>query len=225
MFEGFSPSGGYAGNTPGQVALRQRGGSYPSTVRRVRFRAKLKRGVDIVAAGMALLVTAPLLLTIWLLVKSTSRGPGIFWSRRIGRHGTIFEMPKFRTMTSSSIILSREIATAQDIEVTALGAFLRKTSLDELPQLWSVLRGQMSLIGPRPLLVSDIANAERAKFPVIYSVRPGMSGLAQVKGRNSVPPRRKARYDAFYARELSLRHDLRILQKTVIILFNPRIIR
>ena len=118
-----------------------------------RFQAlypAMKRGMDIIVSGTALLLVTPLLLVLFALVRVTSRGPAVFWSARTGYQGESFMMPKLRTMTQCSKVMSREDAVMSDVSVTRLGHILRKTSLDELPQLWCVLRGDMSLIGPRP---------------------------------------------------------------------------
>ncbi|WP_267129077.1 sugar transferase [Terricaulis silvestris] len=152
---------------------------------------------------------------IWTAVISTSRGPAIHHSSRVGRHGRIFLMPKFRTMNSDAPVCAREALQGSEQRITRVGKFLRRTGLDELPQLLCVLSGEMSLIGPRPLLADDPGASERTKFPGALEVRPGISGLAQVSGRNSVPARRKARLDAFYARANSLGFELVLLVRTI----------
>jgi O-antigen biosynthesis protein WbqP len=171
---------------------------------------------------MLLTLTAPLLLAIWLLVVATSAGPGLYWSRRVGQHGKIFNMPKFRTMSIEAPQAPREALCCADDHITWLGAILRRTSLDELPQLWCILRGDMSFIGPRPLMPDDPAALARRHFPDSFEVRPGLSGLAQVSGRNGVTPRRKARLDAFYARRSSPGLDLRIVVLTLLIVVSGR---
>lgn len=175
----------------------------------------LKRIIDVVSASILLLMLAPLMCIVFIAVKLTSNGPGLFWSTRVGLNGQPFNMPKFRTMTIESKLMSREIATDSDIKLTKIGNLLRKSSLDELPQLWNVLRGDMSLIGPRPLLVNDHAEGERSQRPEIYNVKPGITGLAQVNGRNYVTPRNKSRYDAFYAERVCMILDAKIAIKTV----------
>jgi O-antigen biosynthesis protein WbqP len=178
----------------------------------------LKRAIDFVAALTFFVLLLPLMAGLWLAVRLTSKGPGLFWSERVGRNGKVFRMPKFRTMTVCSKVLSRELAGENDCKMTPIGDFLRRTSLDEIPQFWSVLLGHMSLIGPRPVLPQDKAAALRASCDYTLSVRPGITGLAQVNGRNFVSPRRKARYDAFYAREMCLMLDAKILLATIGIL-------
>lgn len=173
----------------------------------------LKRAFDVIAAAIALIVLAPVMLTIWLLVIGTSSGPALHMSPRVGRHGRLFTMPKFRTMAQGSPSCARESLDCEE-QITPVGKLLRRTGLDELPQLACILTGEMSFIGPRPLLADDPAVSERAKFPRVLGVRPGLSGLAQVSGRNLLSPRRKARLDALYARTASLWLDIVLLVRT-----------
>jgi len=174
-----------------------------------------KRPADILASGAGLVFLAPLILIAWLAVKLTSPGPGIFWSDRVGFAGRTFRMPKLRSMTVDAPHQPRE-ASGAGAHITAVGAFLRRTSIDELPQLWSVLIGDMSLIGPRPLMPTDPATYVRAhRFPGVLHVRPGITGLSQVNGRNHVRARRKARYDLHYARRCSAALDIYILRRTI----------
>lgn len=134
-------------------------------------------------------------------------------------------MPKLRTMTQCSKVMSRESADAGDISVTRLGNILRKSSLDELPQLWCVLKGEMSLIGPRPLLVNDRLAEQRRARPEIFNVKPGITGLAQVNGRNFISMRNKVRYDAFYAERVCLFLDAKILYRTVGTVLNVKLVQ
>ena len=178
----------------------------------------MKRAVDVVVSALALIgLTVPLLF-IWVAVKLTSPGPGLFWSDRVGRNGKIFKMPKFRTMTVCSRVVSRETAASGDITLTPIGEFLRKTSLDELPQFFSVLVGDMSLIGPRPVLPDDEASGLRSVCERTMKIRPGITGLAQIKGRNFVSPRQKARYDSFYAQKMCAIFDFKIIGETLKVL-------
>ena len=194
----------------------------------VRFQAlypDVKRILDILVSGLALVFMAPLLLLLCLLVKITSRGPALFWSERTGYKGQPFMMPKLRTMTEGSKIMSRESADNNDISVTPIGHILRKCSLDELPQLWCVFKGEMSLIGPRPLLVHDRAADQRRARPQIYDVKPGITGLAQVNGRNFISMRNKVRFDAFYADRVCLFLDAKILYRTVGTVLNFKLVQ
>lgn len=182
----------------------------------------LKRLLDALVAASALFLLAPLMLLIWALVASSSQGPGLFWSRRVGRDGKLFWMPKYRTMAAGAPLSPREVLWQADDHITPLGAFLRRSALDELPQLFCVLRGDMSIIGPRPLLPEDPGVRARRQFPAALRARPGLSGLAQVVGRNCVSPRRKARLDALYAQSASLGLDMLIFWRTAGIVLTSR---
>ena len=174
-----------------------------------------KRWFDLSVSASLLLFLVPFLLCVWVLVKMTSKGPGLYWSRRVGLGGDMFMMPKFRTMQVEAPSIPREALDATCGYLTPIGQFLRKLSIDELPQLWSVVVGDMSLVGPRPLLSNDpTTKIRRTLFPECFSVRPGITGLAQVNGRNSVKPKAKARYDAFYAVHCHAGMDFHILLRT-----------
>lgn len=193
-----------------------------------RFQAhypKVKRLQDILISVTLLLILTPVLLLVALAVGLTSKGPVVFWSARTGYKGETFLMPKFRTMTQGSKVMQREIATHNDICVTKIGHLLRKSSLDELPQLWSVIKGDMSLIGPRPLLVNDQVAAQRGKFAEIFDVKPGITGLAQVNGRNFISMRNKVRYDAFYANRMCMLLDMRIAFRTFGAVMNTKLVK
>lgn len=181
-----------------------------------------KRIGDVAIALPALVAFLPVIGAFWVAVRMTSRGPGLHWSKRVGRNGAVFQMPKLRTMEQDAPVMAREAFTPATDKTTPLGRVLRAHSLDELPQFWSILRGDMSLIGPRPLLPNDPASEERRQRPVCLSVRPGMTGLAQIRGRNHVQPRRKARYDAFYASRQSAGFDAWIVWQTLSALFFRR---
>lgn len=181
-----------------------------------------KRIFDFIIASIALALLAPPLALIWLAVRLTSRGPGLHWSERIGRDGQSFWMPKFRTMHVEAPSAARELLANAKEHITPLGGLLRRWSVDELPQLVCIVKGDMSFVGPRPLLPEDPGQAARHAFPDALAVRPGLSGLAQVRGRNLVSPRRKARLDAFYARARSGPYDLEIFARTFLVLVTGR---
>lgn len=185
----------------------------------------VKRAADIIVSLLALIGLVVPLIFVWIAVKLTSPGPGLFWSDRVGRNGKIFRMPKFRTMTVCSKVVSREKAEACDITFTPIGQFLRKSSIDELPQFYSVLVGHMSLIGPRPVLPQDEATTLRSSCEKTMDIRPGITGLAQVKGRNNVSPRRKAKYDSFYAHNMCAVFDAKIIANTVKILHRTHLVQ
>lgn len=182
-----------------------------------------KRAIDLVFSVLLIVFFAPLLLITWIAIRCDSPGPGLFWSERVGHRGRMFAMPKFRTMTANAPLAPREdLGLGAGRYMRPLGHLLRKSSIDELPQLWCIARGDMSFIGPRPLLPDDAASAERKFFPVSLEVLPGISGVSQIRGRNYVTPRRKARYDSFYAKNCSVILDLRILMETVVVVLMKR---
>ena len=176
----------------------------------------LKRGLDIVlSVGLLAALGIPMLL-IWVAVRLDSRGAGIFRQVRIGRNGRPFVCYKFRTMYEHAphSCPSSKLSEPQEY-VTPIGRILRRTSLDELPQLFNVLKGDMSLVGPRPLIIEegDIHLQRRAMG--VYELRPGITGLSQVSGRNTISDELKARLDRRYLEEFSLMQDVRILSRTV----------
>ncbi|KQV78061.1 UDP-galactose phosphate transferase [Nocardioides sp. Root122] len=168
--------------------------------------------MDVVVGSAALILSAPLQLVIALLVHRKLGSPVLFRQPRPGKDGQIFELAKFRTMLEPDE--SRGLVTDEQ-RMTAFGAFLRSTSLDELPTLWNVVRGDMSLVGPRPLLVQylDRYTPEQARR---HEVRPGVTGLAQVSGRNAITWDEKFARDVEYVDNHSLRLDVRILWRTVV---------
>jgi len=175
-----------------------------------------KRIFDVLCSAALIVALAPVLLGVALAVRLTSPGPVLFRSDRVGRGGIVFSMPKFRTMTVETPLVPREAAVKGACTLTPVGGFLRRSSLDELPQLFSVLAGRMSLIGPRPLLAADPAMARRMDRPVALGAKPGITGLAQVRGRNLVGPGRKSRLDAFYAANWSWALEIRIIRDTIV---------
>ena len=201
----------------------------------VRPMAALKRTGDISFALALLSLGAPLFLAIALLVKITSPGPIFFVQKRIGRRYRRFGCIKFRTMEldadqrlksllESSPQLQAEFAKdhklKNDPRITPIGQFLRVTSLDELPQLINILRGQMSVVGPRPIVQAEIPRYGEA-MDTVLSVRPGLTGLWQVSGRNNLSYRRRVQLDLAYVRRGSLLLDLRILIRTIGVVLFP----
>ncbi|MEW6017491.1 MAG: sugar transferase [Pseudomonadota bacterium] len=175
----------------------------------------LKRAFDTLAALGGLVVLWPVLLVIALMVRLDSPGPAIHWSRRVGRDNVIFAMPKFRTMRTDTPDVATHLLSDPDQWITPLGRFLRRSSLDEFPQLWSVLIGQMSLVGPRPALFNqDDLIALRTEAGV-HRLRPGVTGWAQINGRDDLPIPEKVRLDADYMARASFSFDLRIILITV----------
>jgi lipopolysaccharide/colanic/teichoic acid biosynthesis glycosyltransferase len=171
----------------------------------------VKRGIDVVVGSAALVLTAPLQAVLALVVRRKLGSPVLFRQLRPGKDGRVFELAKFRTMLEPDE--SRGLVTDEQ-RMTPFGAFLRSTSLDELPTLWNVVRGDMSLVGPRPLLVQylDRYTPEQARR---HEVRPGVTGLAQVSGRNAITWAEKFAKDLEYVDRRSLRLDTRIVWRTV----------
>jgi O-antigen biosynthesis protein WbqP len=174
----------------------------------------VKRAFDIAAAAAGLLVLWPLLLALGLMVRLESPGPAIHWSRRVGRGNRLFAMPKFRTMRTGAPDVATHLLPEPGQWITPLGRVLRKTSLDELPQLWSVLVGDMSLVGPRPALFNQDDLVALRTQAGVDALRPGMTGWAQINGRDSLPIADKARLDRHYLERMSFGFDLRILLLT-----------
>lgn len=183
-----------------------------------------KRAMDLLLSAAGLVVTLPLTIAIALLVKLTSPGPVLFRQERSGRGGTTFSMLKFRTMYLDAEARHVELTTSNEADgplfklrcdprVTPVGAWLRRSSLDELPQLFNVLTGRMSLVGPRPLVLSE-ARQIRGWAERRFSVRPGLTGLWQVSGRSDLPFDELCRLDYSYVASWSLAWDLRILWHT-----------
>ena len=175
-----------------------------------------KRLFDLVASGIAILLLSPFLLLIAIAVRLTSRGPALHWSRRVGRDNKIFLMPKFRTMRIDTPQLPTHLLADAERWVTPVGRFLRATSLDELPQFWSVVRGHMSLVGPRPALFNQDDLVSMRTERGIHVLRPGITGWAQVNGRDELPIPVKVAYDLEYVRRRSFLFDLRVILLTVV---------
>lgn len=174
----------------------------------------MKRLSDLVLALLITVPTAPLMLLLALAVKFTSKGPVLYWSDRVGRDNTIFKMPKFRTMRTDTPAVATHLLTDPERWLTPIGAFLRKTSLDELPQLLSIVTGDMSFVGPRPALYNqDDLIALRTERGV-HRLLPGLTGWAQVNGRDELPIPVKVDYDAWYLHNASILLDFRIMLMT-----------
>jgi O-antigen biosynthesis protein WbqP len=170
--------------------------------------------LDIAGALAGLVLLSPVLLALLLVVPLESRGPALHWSKRIGRDNHIFRMPKFRTMRVGTPDVATHLLSDPGQWVTPLGRFLRRTSLDELPQLWSVLVGEMSLVGPRPALFNQDDLVALRTAGGVHRLRPGLTGWAQVNGRDELPIPQKVELDVEYLQRQSLGFDLRILFAT-----------
>ena len=174
----------------------------------------MKRAFDLAAALLASLLLMLLSLVVALCVRGTSRGPVLYWSERVGKHNRIFRMPKFRTMrVDTPAVATHLLGNAQNY-LTPIGGFLRKSSLDELPQLWSILIGDMSFVGPRPALFNqDDLVAQRTELG-IHLLTPGLTGWAQINGRDELPIPQKVQLDLQYLQRQSFFFDLRIIGLT-----------
>lgn len=176
----------------------------------------MKRCFDLIlalAAGLVLLVPT---LVVAALVRLTSPGPALYWSDRVGRHNRIFRMPKFRSMRTDTPAVATHLLANAGSYLTPIGSFLRKSSLDELPQLWSILRGDMSFVGPRPALFNQDDLIALRTAAGVHTLTPGLTGWAQVNGRDELPIPQKVALDAEYLRRRNLWLDLRILALTAI---------
>ena len=176
----------------------------------------MKRTFDLLASLTALgLLCVPLLL-LALLVAITSKGPVLYWSDRVGQHNRIFRMPKLRTMKAGTPAVATHLLANPLAQLTPVGGFLRRTSLDELPQLWSILAGDMSFVGPRPALFNQQDLIALRTEQGVHTLVPGLTGWAQVNGRDELPIPEKVKLDVAYLQRQSLGFDLRILWLTFI---------
>ena len=170
---------------------------------------------------VATLIAVPALL-VAIAVRLSSRGPVLYWSARVGRDNGLFDMPKFRTMRIGTPAVATHLLGDADSVLTPVGGFLRRTSLDELPQIWSVLRGDMTFVGPRPALFNqDDLVALRTEVGV-HRLKPGITGWAQVKGRDALTIPEKVALDRDYLERKSLMLDIRILALTMLKLLGDR---
>jgi O-antigen biosynthesis protein WbqP len=174
-----------------------------------------KRLLDVAASGGGLIVLAVPLLLVAAVVRATSPGPAVYWSQRIGRDNRLFGMPKFRTMRVDTPEVATHLLEKPDRWVTPIGVVLRKTSLDELPQLWSVLVGDMSLVGPRPALFNQDDLVALRTEQGVQVLRPGVTGWAQVNGRVELPLPVKVAFDVEYLQRRSFAFDLKVLWMTL----------
>ncbi|MEM6627328.1 MAG: sugar transferase [Pseudomonadota bacterium] len=212
-----------------------RSSATPSAKRSANRRSGLKRAFDLAVAAPALLFFAPLLLCLWLTIRLQDGEDAIFRQARVGADGEVFELLKFRSMVidapmklqahlDANPTAAHEWARYQklksDPRITPIGGFVRKTSLDELPQLWNIIKGDMSIVGPRPILISQI-DKHGDHFDAYKSVKPGVTGLWQINGRNETSFEERAKFDAEYAANWSFWLDLKIFLQTIpIVLFS-----
>jgi O-antigen biosynthesis protein WbqP len=155
------------------------------------------------------------MMLIFLIIKISSRGPALYWSDRVGINNTIFQMPKFRTMRTDAPQIATHLMKDPDQYLTTVGSFLRKFSLDELPQLWSIFKGEMSFVGPRPALFNQDDLIELRTDKGISRLTPGVTGWAQINGRDDLAIPVKVQYDEHYMQHQSFLFDIKILWKTL----------
>ena len=192
----------------------------------------IKRLIDIICSFMGLLAFSPLFIIIAIIIKFTSKGPVFFSQKRVGKYGREFDMYKFRSMVVNAEELKEKLAAQNEMSgpmfkmkddprVTKVGKFIRKTSLDELPQLWNVLKGDMSLVGPRPSLPKEVAQFEDWMHRRL-EVKPGLTCYWQVSGRNNIDFEDWMKLDIRYVEERNLFVDIKLIFKTIFVLFGDK---
>ncbi len=176
----------------------------------------IKRIIDLVLAIIALVVFCIPIVLIALIIKLTSHGPVVYWSNRIGRNNQIFRMPKFRTMRIDTPTVATHLLSNPARYLTPIGSILRMTSLDELPQLWSIFCGDMSFVGPRPALFNQADLISLRTAHQVHVLVPGLTGWAQINGRDELPIPDKVALDVYYLQHRSLLLDIKILLLTIL---------
>ena len=175
----------------------------------------LKRFIDILVSLIAGMIFLIPMVFVGLAVALSSKGPILYWSRRVGRNHVVFAMPKFRTMQVNTPVLPTHLLADANSFLTPIGSFLRKSSLDELPQLWCILIGDMSLVGPRPSLESQTDLIQARAAAGVHTLVPGLTGWAQVNGRDELPTQQKVALDAEYLQNKSFLFDVKIILLTL----------
>ncbi len=176
----------------------------------------MKRLFDLAVVFVAAAFLALPILIVAISVRLTSPGPALYWSDRVGRHNRIFKMPKFRSMRIDTPAVATHLLQNPDQWLTPIGSFLRKSSLDESPQLWSILKGDMSFVGPRPALFNQDDLIALRTEKGVHELLPGLTGWAQVNGRDELPIPQKVQLDAEYLQRRSLLFDLKIIWMTAL---------
>lgn len=176
----------------------------------------MKRLFDLLLALVAAVILVVPVLLVAMAVRLTSSGPALYWSDRVGRHNRIFKMPKFRSMRVGTPAVATHLLVDAKAHLTPIGSFLRKSSLDELPQLWSILVGDMSFVGPRPALFNQHDLIELRTQSGVHALVPGLTGWAQINGRDELPIPDKVKLDVEYLQRQSLWFDMRILWLTFV---------
>ena len=173
-----------------------------------------KRVFDISLSLLLLLLLSPLFIILVLIIKMTSKGPVLYWSSRVGKNNKLFLMPKFRSMRVNTPQVATHLLPEPSVYLTPIGSFLRRTSLDELPQLFSILAGDLSFVGPRPALFNQDDLVALRTERGIHMLVPGLTGWAQINGRDELPIPVKAQFDYEYLQRRSFKFDLYIIFKT-----------
>lgn len=176
----------------------------------------MKRMLGLIFALVAALILLLPIIIVAILVKMTSKGPVLYWSERVGRNNVIFKMPKFRSMKVDTPAVATHLLTDPKSVLTPIGNFLRKSSLDELPQLWSIIKGDMSFVGPRPALFNQDDLIALRTEKGVHTLVPGLTGWAQINGRDELPIPQKVMLDVEYLQCQSLRLDIKIIWLTFI---------
>lgn len=176
----------------------------------------MKRVFDLLLATCATVVLILPLVLVALLVKLTSKGPVLYWSDRVGRNNQIFSMPKFRSMRVGTPAVATHLLANPAAHLTPIGGFLRKSSLDELPQLWNILKGELSFVGPRPALFNQNDLIELRTQRGIHLLTPGLTGWAQINGRDELPIPVKVEFDEYYLHNRSFMFDIKIIIQTIL---------
>jgi O-antigen biosynthesis protein WbqP len=175
-----------------------------------------KRAIDLLLAAVTLSIFSPAMVFVAIMVLISSPGPAIYWSDRVGQRNRIFKMPKFRTMRIDTPAVATHLLSDPGKALTPIGSFLRRTSLDELPQLWSILKGDMSFVGPRPALFNQYDLVELRTACGVDVLVPGLTGWAQVNGRDALSIADKVEFDLQYLKRRSFFMDIKILYMTFI---------
>ena len=175
----------------------------------------MSRTTNLILAIILLILFVVPIVIISILVRLTSPGPAMHWSDRMGRNNVIFRMPKFRTMKRDTPNVATHLLEAPDQFITPLGKILRKTSLDEIPQLWNIIKGDMAFVGPRPALFNQNDLISLREERGVHKLTPGITGWAQIKGRDELPIPEKVKMDVYYLKHRSLLLDLKILWYTL----------
>ena len=191
-----------------------------------------KRTIDIIGAGLGLILLSPIIAIVACAVKVTSKGPIFFSQKRVGKNGELFEMYKFRSMVVNAEELKENLEDQNEMSgpmfkikddprITKVGKFIRKTSIDELPQLWNILKGDMSLVGPRPSLPKEVEQFDNWMFKRL-SVRPGLTCYWQVSGRNNIDFEDWMKLDISYVEDRNIWIDIKLIFKTIFVLFGDK---